>query len=152
MMERQVDHMVRLVDDLLEVSRITRGKIELRREPLDLRSVVRSGDRDQPAADRGRHGIELTVDIADGAAVAVDGDAVRLAQVFANLLNNAAKYTDAGGHIALTVAARRRARAIVSVRDNGIGIAPAHARARVRAVHAGRPLESPRRRAAWASG
>lgn len=121
-MERQINHLVRLVDDLLEVSRITRGVIDLQKEPLDLASIVRSAiDTSRPAVDAARH--ELTVDV-PSEPIAVTGDAVRLTQVFANLLTNAAKYTNAGGHIWLTVR-KEGERAIVSVRDNGIGIAPA---------------------------
>ena len=118
-MERQISHLVRLVDDLLEVSRITRGLIDVQREPLDLGSIVRSAiDTSRPVLDAARH--ELTVDVpADPIAVA--GDAVRLTQVFANLLTNAAKYTNIGGHIWLAVR-REGERAIISVRDDGIGI------------------------------
>jgi signal transduction histidine kinase len=95
-MERQINHLVRLVDDLLEVSRITRGVIEVRRDSLDLTSIVRSAiDTSRPAIEAARH--ELTVDMpADG--ITIEGDRVRLTQVFANLLTNAAKYTDPGGH------------------------------------------------------
>ena len=121
-MERQISHLVRLVDDLLEVSRITRGVIDLQSEPLDLASIVRSAiDTSRPALDAARH--ELTVDMPTEP-ITVTGDAVRLTQVFANLLTNAAKYTNAGGHI--WVAVRKEGeRAIVSVRDDGIGIPPA---------------------------
>ncbi|MDQ7988050.1 MAG: ATP-binding protein [Candidatus Dactylopiibacterium sp.] len=121
--ERQVDHMVRLVDDLLDVSRISRGAIELRREPLDLRAVLRTAvETSTPAIDDGRH--VLTLDL-PGEPLGVEGDAVRLAQVFANLLNNAAKYSDQGGRIVLS-AWRDRQEVVVSVRDNGVGIAADH--------------------------
>ena len=91
MMERQVDHMVRLVDDLLEVSRITRGKIELRKERVELASIVRNAvETSKPQIDAGRH--QLTISVPDS--LPLDVDVVRLAQVFANLLNNAAKYTE----------------------------------------------------------
>jgi signal transduction histidine kinase/ActR/RegA family two-component response regulator len=121
-MQRQISHLVRLVDDLLEISRITRGVIELQREPLDLASIVRSAvDTSRPAMDEARH--ELTVDVSSESIV-VTGDAVRLTQVFANLLTNAAKYTNAGGHIWFAVR-KEGERAIVSVRDDGIGIPPA---------------------------
>ena len=121
-MQRQISHLVRLVDDLLEISRITRGVIELQSEPLDLASIVRSAvDTSRPAVDAARH--ELTVDVPNESIV-VMGDAVRLTQVFANLLTNAAKYTNAGGHIWLAVR-KEGERAIVSVRDDGIGIPPA---------------------------
>ena len=121
-MERQISHLIRLVDDLLEVSRITRGTIDVQREPLDLAFIVRSAiDNSRPVVEAARH--ELTVDV-PAEPITISGDAVRLTQVFANLLTNAAKYTNSGGHIWLTV---RRAgdRAIVSVRDNGIGMPPA---------------------------
>ena len=121
-MQRQISHLVRLVDDLLEISRITRGVIELQSEPLDLASIVRSAiDTSRPAVDAARH--ELTIDV-PAESIVVTGDAVRLTQVFANLLTNAAKYTNAGGHIWLTVR-KDGERAIVSVRDDGIGIPPA---------------------------
>jgi CheY-like chemotaxis protein len=118
-MERQINHLVRLVDDLLEVSRITRGVIEVRRDSLDLTSIVRSAiDTSRPAIEAARH--ELTVDMpADG--ITIEGDRVRLTQVFANLLTNAAKYTDPGGHIWLSVR-REATHVVLSVRDNGIGI------------------------------
>ena len=121
-MQRQISHLVRLVEDLLEISRITRGVIELQSEPLDLASIVRSAvDTSRPTVDAARH--ELTVDV-PSESIVVTGDAVRLTQVFANLLTNAAKYTNAGGHI--WVAVRKEGeRAIVSVRDDGIGIPPA---------------------------
>ena len=121
MLERQVNHMVRLVDDLMEVSRISRGKIDLRREPLDLAAVLRTAvETSKPLIERGRHELRLML---PDEPLPVDGDAVRLAQVFANLLNNAAKYTDDGGRIEL--AARRDGdSALVTVRDSGIGIAP----------------------------
>jgi len=120
-MERQVGHLIRLVDDLLEVSRITRGVIDVQREPLDLAFVVRSAiDTSRPALEAAGH--QLTVDI-PVEPITLTGDAVRLTQVFANLLTNAAKYTNNDGHVWLTVA-RQGERAIVSVRDDGIGIAP----------------------------
>ena len=122
-MERQVNHMVRLVDDLLEVSRITRGKIELRREAVDLATIIESAvETSRPLIDRARH--ELSVTLPEEAII-LDADAVRLAQVFANLLNNAAKYTDPGGRISLSVR-REEDAAVVTIADTGIGI-PAHA-------------------------
>jgi signal transduction histidine kinase len=120
-MERQVAHLVRLVDDLLEVSRITRGVIAVRREPLDLLAVLRSAvETTQPLFDAARH--ELVVDL-PSAPLIVSGDAVRLTQVFANLLTNAAKYTNPGGRITLA-AQRGENLATIAVRDNGIGISP----------------------------
>jgi CheY-like chemotaxis protein len=119
MMERQVDQMVRLVDDLLEVSRITRGKIELRRERVELGSVLRAAlETSRPLMEASSHRLEVS--LADEKLV-LDADAVRLAQVFANLLNNAAKYTEERGHIQLS-ARRAGDEVVVSVRDDGVGI------------------------------
>jgi signal transduction histidine kinase len=119
MMERQVNHMVRLVDDLLEVSRITRGKIELRKEQLELATVVQSAlETSKPLVDAARH--KLTVNL-PAEPLILHADPVRLAQVLANLLNNAAKYTPEGGQIWLT-AGSTGSDAVVSVRDSGTGI------------------------------
>lgn len=121
MMERQVNHMVRLVDDLMEVSRITRGKIELRTERVEVASVVQNAvETSRPLIEGANH--DLTVEL-PSEPLTVDADPVRLAQVFANLLNNAAKYTDTSGKIWLTLV-REGDQAIVSVRDNGTGIPP----------------------------
>ncbi len=121
MMERQVNHMVRLVDDLLEVSRITRGSIELRRERVTLGDVVASAiETSRPLIDAARHHLVVAL---PSEAMVLDADPFRLSQVFANLLNNAARYTDGGGHIALT-AHREGDVVVVSVRDDGIGIPP----------------------------
>ena len=119
MMERQVEHLVRLVDDLLEVSRVSHGKIELRKERLDLAVVVnRAVDLNRELIDAA--GVLLRV-VPPDAPVLIDADPVRLAQIFGNLLNNAVNYTDRGGHI--EVAVRRVAdEAIVSVADTGVGI------------------------------
>jgi PAS domain S-box-containing protein len=119
MMERQVNHMVRLVDDLMEVSRITRGKIELRKEQVELAAVVRSAvDTSKPLIDTARHQLAISL---PAEPLILEADPVRLAQVLANLLNNAAKYTDDGGQIWLT-ARREGANVVVSVRDTGMGI------------------------------
>ncbi len=119
MMERQLGQMVRLVDDLLDVSRITRGKIELRKEPVDVRRVVQSAlETSRPLIDSAGH--ELTVSLPDES-LCVEGDLTRLAQVLANLLNNAAKYTPERGRISLTVE-RHEEQVVLRVRDNGIGI------------------------------
>ena len=119
MMERQVRHMVRMVDDLLEVSRISRGKIELRRERVPLAAVLRSAvDTSRPLIEAGGH--ELSLEL-PAESVAVDGDPVRLAQVFANLLNNSAKYTPMGGRIEVSVAVEEGV-AQVCVKDDGEGI------------------------------
>ncbi len=116
---RQVQQMVRMVDDLLDVSRITRGKIALRTEPLDLASVVADAvESSRPLIQARRHELSVAV---PPEPVRVEGDPARLAQVAANLLNNAAKYTEEGGHIWLSVE-RDGGEAVVRVRDNGVGI------------------------------
>jgi signal transduction histidine kinase/CheY-like chemotaxis protein len=121
-MERLLQHLVRLVDDLLEVSRITRGLIDIRKEPVDLGSILRTAvETSRPLVDAADQ--HLVVEI-PAAPVSIAGDAVRLTQVFANLLNNASKYTEHGGHIWLTLAVTD-ASAVVKVRDDGIGIPPA---------------------------
>lgn len=121
MMDRQVEHLIRLVDDLLEVSRITRGKIELKKRRVDLGEVLRHAvETAQPMIDAGGH--ELKVEL-PSEPMELDADPVRLAQVFTNLLNNAAKYTEHGGVIEL-VAERRGKEAAVAVRDSGVGIPP----------------------------
>jgi len=120
-MERQLTQLIRLVDDLLEVSRISRGKIELRRAAVDLAGVVASAvETSRPAIDAARHRLEIRL---PPAPLHVEGDFVRLSQVVANLLNNAAKYTDPGGRIALSVQ-REGAEAEIRVQDNGVGLAP----------------------------
>ena len=116
---RQLGHLTRLVDDLLDVSRITRGKIALTLEPLDLKSVVAQAiETSRPLIDQRRHTLGLQI---PAEAVRVRGDALRLGQVVSNLLNNAAKYTPSGGRIHLTVA-RRNSQVTVTVADNGLGI------------------------------
>jgi signal transduction histidine kinase len=118
---RQVLHLVRLVDDLLDVSRITRGKVELRRERIDLREVMRHAvEMTRPLFDQRSH--ELRVELPEEP-LTLEADATRLEQVLANLLRNAAKYTEPAGLIDLAVC-RDGTAALVSVRDNGIGIAP----------------------------
>jgi signal transduction histidine kinase len=119
MMGRQVEHLVRLVDDLLEVSRITRGKIELRTAPVPIAGVIRNAvEASRPLIAAADH--TLVVDLPEDPIV-VEADAVRLAQVFSNLLNNAAKFTDPGGRIDL-VMARSGPDVVTTVRDSGIGI------------------------------
>ncbi len=121
MMERQVQHLVRLVDDLLDVSRVMRGKIELRKERVELASVVaRAVEIAQPLIETQGH--ELNVFL-PSESLPMNADPVRLAQVLGNLLTNAAKYTETNGRIWLT-AEREGTQAILRVRDNGIGIAP----------------------------
>jgi signal transduction histidine kinase/CheY-like chemotaxis protein len=123
MIERQVHHLVRLVDDLLDVSRVMRGKIELRPERLDVAAVAaRSVEITQPLMES--RSVQLTVSKPDGA-VWVAADPVRLAQVIDNLLTNAAKYTNPGGRVHLTVEPASDGReVVVRVQDTGIGIAP----------------------------
>jgi PAS domain S-box-containing protein len=118
-MERQVHHLVRLVDDLLDVSRIMRDKIELRKEPVDLADVVaRAVEAARPVIDA--RGQDLTVRLPPEP-VRLEADPVRLAQVVGNLLNNSAKFTAGAGRIALT-AAREGEEVVVRVRDTGVGI------------------------------
>src|SRR3981189_484592 len=118
-MDRQVKQLVRLVDDLLDVSRTIRGKIVLRTEPVRLKEVISTAvDTARPLIESRRHALEVAV---DRDVPAVLGDATRLAQVFGNLLNNAAKYTDVGGHIRIE-ALRSGAQAEVRVEDDGVGI------------------------------
>jgi signal transduction histidine kinase/ActR/RegA family two-component response regulator len=118
---RQVQTMARLLDDLLDVSRISRNKLILRRQRIDLAAVVaRAVETSRPLIDAAGH--EFTVSL-PAEPVMLDADPMRLAQVLSNLLNNAAKYTESGGHIRL-VAARRGDEVDISVEDDGIGIAP----------------------------
>lgn len=117
--ERQLLQLVRLTDDLLDVSRITQGKVVLKPERTDVRSVLHSAiETARPLIDAHRHSLEVGL---PSSPVWVDGDFTRLAQVFSNLLNNAAKFTPPGGRIALTVAADN-GMTKVTVVDNGIGI------------------------------
>lgn len=118
-MESQVSQLVRLVDDLLDVSRIAGGKIELRKESVDLAAVIaRAVETSRPLIEAANHQLAITI---PPQPLTLEADAVRLTQVITNLLNNAAKYTEPGGQIWLTV--RRDGReAVVSVRDTGLGI------------------------------
>jgi signal transduction histidine kinase len=121
MMHRQLAHMVRLIDDLLDMSRVSKGKIELRKERVELQVVIESAlESSRPQIEVGRH--VLTSDVPDEP-VWLDADLTRLAQVISNLLNNAAKYTPEGGHIGLTVRRERETVTIV-VSDDGVGIPP----------------------------
>ncbi len=121
MMERQVHHLVRLVDDLLDVSRVMRGKIELRRERVELATVVaRAAETAQPLIEARAHRLDISL---PDEPLPLHADPVRLAQVVGNLLTNAAKYTEPGGRIWLT-GERDGGLAVLRVRDNGIGIAP----------------------------
>ena len=119
--ERQVEQLTRLVDDLLDVSRITRGKIQLQVEPLDLEAIVSGAvETSRPMIDARRH--ELHVTLPD-TPVRISGDLVRLTQVVSNLLNNAAKFQDEGGWVSVS-AAREGERAVIRVADRGMGIPP----------------------------
>jgi signal transduction histidine kinase len=121
-MERQVRHMVRLVDDLLDVSRITHGKIELRKRPERLSTLIDSAvETCRPVIDAAKHDLTIMLPTEE---LVVDADAMRLSQVLCNLLNNAAKYTEPGGRIAIA-SWRDGADAVISVSDTGIGISPA---------------------------
>jgi len=119
MMDRQVNHLVRLVDDLLEMSRISRGVLELKREPVEVATVVRNAvETSEPLIQSAGH--RLTVALPPEP-LCVEGDAVRLAQILANILNNAARYTEAGGRIRISARAEDGMVAI-AVADNGPGI------------------------------
>ena len=121
MMDRQMSHLVRLVDDLLDVSRITRGKLELRRQKIFLAEVLeRAVDASRSLIDAQHHEMIIDLRVRD---LLVDGDPDRLEQVFGNLLSNSAKYTKGGGRITVTLE-RDRTEALVTVQDNGIGIPP----------------------------
>ncbi|HLJ94597.1 MAG TPA: PAS domain-containing protein, partial [Gemmataceae bacterium] len=121
MMERQLTQMVRLVDDLMDLSRISRGKIELRKEHVPLSAVVNSAvETTHPLLEAMGHELALTL---PEQPVILDADFTRLAQVFSNLLNNAAKYSGPGGHIRL-VAERQGSDVVVSITDTGVGIPP----------------------------
>ncbi|MBK7862625.1 MAG: response regulator [Archangiaceae bacterium] len=117
--ERQTHHLVRLVDDLLDISRITRGKIELDRRPVALEEVVnRAIEQVGPLIDQGRHKLHLDID-----ELTLDADPARVGQVLANLVGNAAKYTEPGGNISVT-ARRDGDKAYIEVKDDGIGMSP----------------------------
>jgi signal transduction histidine kinase len=119
--ERQVVQMVRLIDDLLDVSRINTGKIRLQRERIDLADVIRDAvETSRPNLDLGRH--QLDVSLPEGP-LRIDADRARLSQVVQNLLNNAAKFTKPGGRIAVSLA-REGDHALIRVRDSGVGIPP----------------------------
>lgn len=121
MMERQVGYMVHLINDLLDISRVTRGKIQLKLELVDFKEILdRALEASRPALEMGGHQIE--VEIADEP-LPVVADRTRLVQVFGNLLNNAAKYTPDGGHIQVRVV-REGSSVRATVRDDGVGIKP----------------------------
>jgi PAS domain S-box-containing protein len=121
MMERQLAQLVRLVDDLIDVSRISRNKIELRKERVELASVLhQSVEACRPLAECANHQVSVAV---PPEPVYLHADPVRLVQVFSNLLNNSCKYTEPGGEIRLT-AGRHDGDAVVTVKDTGVGIPP----------------------------
>jgi signal transduction histidine kinase/ActR/RegA family two-component response regulator len=119
MMERQLGQMVRLIDDLLDLSRITRGKLELRKERVELAAVIGTAvDTARPLIESAGHALQVSLPTDP---VYLDADPVRLAQVFSNLLNNAAKYMERGGSIWLA-AERLDGEVSITVRDTGVGI------------------------------
>jgi len=120
MMERQLGQLVRLVDDLMDVSRITQGRLDLRREPMPVSAVLQSAlEANRPLMEAMGHTLTLAV---PDEPIMVDADLTRLAQVFTNLLNNAVKYSERGGHIRVRVE-RHGNEVSVAVKDSGIGIA-----------------------------
>ncbi len=119
--ERQVKHMVRLVDDLLDIGRITKGKLRLNKEHLELRVLVHhAAEAARPLMDARKHEFSLSLPIAP---IWLEADPIRLEQIIVNLLNNAAKFTNPGGLIRMTVS-REGTEAMVKICDNGSGIAP----------------------------
>lgn len=120
-MDRQLHHLLRLIDDLLDVSRVSQGKIELRKEIIQIQEVVRGAvEASQPLIQSAGHTLKLDVPTSS---IWIEGDLTRLSQVVSNLLNNAAKYTPDGGHIELSVRVTDDI-VEIAISDNGIGIAP----------------------------
>jgi CheY-like chemotaxis protein len=120
-LDRQVNHITRLIDDLLEISRFALGKIEVRRAAVDLKTVLnRAVEMSQPFIEAGRHRLELSM---PPEPMMVHADGVRLTQVFSNILINASKYTLEGGTISLNVE-KQGDHVVVAIRDSGIGIPP----------------------------
>lgn len=119
-MERQVAHMVRLVDDLMDVARITRGKLELRRQALSVQSLVRQAlEACAPLLQKNGHEVAVAL---PPQAIYVEGDVMRLTQVLCNLIGNADKFTPPGGHIAVSARAVEGGEVSIAVKDDGIGI------------------------------
>ena len=119
--DQQIKQMAQLVDDLLEIARVTRGKVRLQKEVVDVGTIIAYAvETSRPVIDAHRH--RLSIALPEGR-IKVDADAVRMAQVLSNLLNNAAKYTADGGHIRLLVAEEAE-HVVFRVRDNGVGIPP----------------------------
>jgi PAS domain S-box-containing protein len=118
-MDRQVNHMVHLIDDLLDIARISGGKIDLKKERVELKSVVASAiETSMPLIEAAHHQLDVSV---PDVSLVLDVDHIRITQVISNLLNNSAKYTAAGGHIQL-IASQEDDQVVISVKDNGIGI------------------------------
>lgn len=121
-MDRQLDHLVRLVDDLLDVSRISQGKITLRKERVQISEIVESAvEACRPLIENGKHELNVSLPVRQ---LWLHGDKTRLAQAVGNVLGNAAKYTPTGGNISLHVA-REGSEAVIAIADNGMGIPPA---------------------------
>jgi two-component system CheB/CheR fusion protein len=122
MMEQQVRNLIRLVDDLLDVSRITRGKIHLQKEKIDLAAVVGNAvETVRPLVELQRHQLSISL---PQESVTLEADPTRIEQIIANMLSNAAKFTEPGGHIWLT-AGRENSEVVLRIRDTGIGISDA---------------------------
>jgi PAS domain S-box-containing protein len=119
--ERQVSHSKRLVDDLTDIARVSRGKIQLNKQPLDLCEVgARAADAVRPAAEERQHTLHVSF---ASTALEINGDSVRVQQILVNLLTNAIRYTEPGGRISFTIA-REGGEAVARVLDSGVGIAP----------------------------
>ncbi|MFL5240805.1 MAG: ATP-binding protein [Gemmataceae bacterium] len=117
--ERQVNHLVRLVDDLLDVARVTSDKIELRKQRVELAAVVQSAvETSRPIIEKSRHTLEVML---PPEPITLDADPVRFSQILSNLLHNAAKYTDPGGRIDL-IAGREKGQVVLRIKDTGVGI------------------------------
>jgi len=118
-MERQVNHLVRLVDDLLEMGRISRGTLEMRFERVEVATIVHHAvEASGPLIQAAQHGLEVSI---PDEPIWLEGDPVRLTQIVTNVVNNAVKYTPPGGHIAIA-AERDGTHVAIRVRDNGAGI------------------------------
>src|SRR5690606_39229252 len=122
LLQRQVQHLTCLMDDLLDVSRISSGRIQLRTEVVNLADLVRhAADTVSPLLQKHAHSLQVNLPDED---IHINGDVVRLTQVLGNLLTNAAKYMDDGGTIELTLEREGDADAVIRVRDHGVGIPP----------------------------
>jgi signal transduction histidine kinase len=122
LIERQIVHLVRLIDDLLDVSRITRGRLELRMEQMDLKSAVEVAlETTRPLLERKRQHLAIE---SNGPPLFINGDLTRLAQVLTILIDNGSTYSDPGSLLTLTLSRENGAEAHVSIRDRGVGIAP----------------------------